>query len=164
MKRLSQQLRLDASVWTTSLIFLAASSFMQRFGQGLLDAATTNFFVETQGLSGDQVLWLEGIREIPGLILIFIAALTMRLPLSYRTAVSLVLAGVGYGLYAGVHSYTGLLAVAVLASLGLYMWMPLNSARAIAQSQGQDRQCDGNAQRHRSLAAIVERVRWHSSQ
>ncbi len=49
---------------------LVASSFMQRFGQATPDAATTNFFVETQGLSGDQVLWLEGIREIPGLILI----------------------------------------------------------------------------------------------
>ncbi len=156
MKRLSQQLRLDASVWTTSLIFLAASSFMQRFGQGLLDAATTNFFVETQGLSGDQVLWLEGIREIPGLILIFIAALTMRLPLSYRTAVSLVLAGVGYGLYAGVHSYTGLLAVAVLASLGLHMWMPLNSSLALSLSpRGKTGSVMGTLNGIGSLAAIV---------
>ncbi len=156
MKRLSQLFRLDASIWSTSLIFLAASSFMQRFGQGLLDAATTNFFVEAQGLSGDQVLWLEGIREIPGLILIFIAALTMRLPLSYRTAASLVLAGIGYGLYAAVHSYTGLLVVAVLASLGLHMWMPLNSSLALSLSpKGKTGGVMGTLNGIGSLAAIV---------
>ncbi|MCU0519260.1 MAG: MFS transporter [Anaerolineae bacterium] len=156
MKRLSRHLRFDATIWTSSLIFLAASSFMQRFGQGLLDAASTNFFVETLGLSGNQVLWLEGIREIPGLVLIFIAALTMRLPLSYRTAVSLVIAGVGYGLYATVNSYTGLLVVAVLASLGLHMWMPLNSSLALSLSpKGRTGTVMGTLNGVGSLAAIV---------
>lgn len=156
MKRLSRYLRIDTTIWTSSLLFLAASSFMQRFGQGLLDAASTNFFIETFGLSGDQVLWLEGIREIPGLVLIFIAALTMRLPLSYRTAVSLVIAGIGYGLYATVNSYTGLLVVAVLASLGLHMWMPLNSSLALSLSpKGKTGSVMGTLNSVGSLAAIV---------
>ena len=41
------------------------------------------------------------------------------------------LAGIGYALFATVHSYTALLVVAVIASLGLHMWMPLNSSLAM---------------------------------
>jgi MFS family permease len=87
------------------------------------------------GLSGGQVLALEGIREIPGLALILIAAFTMRLPLSRRAAVSVAIMGVGYALFTLVHSYAALLAVAVTASLGMHMWMPLNSALGMGLSQ-----------------------------
>jgi len=64
----------------------------------------------------------------------FIAALTMRLPLSYRTAASVLIMGIGYGLYAFAGSYSGLLAVAVFASLGMHMWMPLHSSLAMGLS------------------------------
>jgi predicted MFS family arabinose efflux permease len=113
---------------------LAVAFFIQRFGLGLIDGARTNFLVESLGLSGNQVLWLEGIREIPGLALIFIAALTMKLPLSYRTTASIILMGVGYGTYAFIGSYSALLVVAVIASLGMHMWMPLHSSLALGLS------------------------------
>jgi predicted MFS family arabinose efflux permease len=123
---------------------------------GLLDGARTNFFVESLGLTGNQVLWLEGIREIPGLALMFIAALTMRLPLSRRTAVSILIAGFGYGLYALVDSYTGLLVVAVVASLGLHMWMPLNSSLAMSLSaEGRAGSVMGTLNGVGALATIV---------
>jgi predicted MFS family arabinose efflux permease len=123
----------SASVmWSRYLVVLACSVFFSRLGQGLLRGASTNFFVDTLGLSGKQVLWLAGIREIPGLALIFIAALIMRWPLSWRAGVSLLLMGVGYGLYALVHSYSALLAVAILASLGFHNWMPLQSTLGLA--------------------------------
>jgi len=121
-----------SSIWTLSLVLLACATFLNRFGQGLLSGARTNFFVDTLGLSGGQVLWLEGIREIPGLGLMFIAALMMRLPLSSRGAVSVLIMGASYTLYAFVDSYTALLAVVVIASLGEHMWMPLRSALAMS--------------------------------
>jgi predicted MFS family arabinose efflux permease len=111
---------------------LASSVFLVSLGQGLLGGASTNFLVDVLGLSGKQVLWLAGIREIPGLSLMFIAALIMHLPLSRRAALSLLLMGVGYGLYAIVHSYTALLAMAVVASLGFHNWMPLQSSLGLA--------------------------------
>ncbi len=126
--------KIDTTLWTHNLIMLAAAGFFNRFGLGLLDGARTNFFIDTLGLSGNQVLWLEGIREIPGLALMFIAALTMHLPLNWRAAAALLITGVGYGLYATVHSYTGLLVMAVFASLGLHMWMPLYSSLAMSLS------------------------------
>ncbi len=123
-----------ATIWTTNLILLAVAVFLNRFGLGLLGGTRTNFFIDTLGLSGGQVLWLEGIRELPGLGLMFIAALTMRLPLSQRAAASVFVMGVGYALYAFVHSYTALLTVAVVASFGMHMWMPLNRALAMCLS------------------------------
>ena len=120
------------AMWGRNLLLLACSVFLVRLGQGLLTGASTNFFVDVLGLSGKQVLWLAGIREIPGLSLMFIAALIMHLPLSRRAAIALLLMGVGYGLYVTIHSYAALLAVAVLASLGFHNWMPLQSALGLA--------------------------------
>jgi predicted MFS family arabinose efflux permease len=99
-----------------------------------LGGVRTNFFIETLGLTGGQVLWLEGIRELPGLGLMFIAALMMRLPLSRRAAIAVLIMGLGYALFAFVGSYTALLVVAVVASLGMHMWMPLQSALGMCLS------------------------------
>jgi MFS family permease len=93
-----------------------------------------NFFVDTLGLGGSRILWFEGIRELPGLILIFVAALTMRLPLSRQGGISLLLMGVGYGLYALVHSYAALVAVALIASFGFHLWMPSSNAIGLSLS------------------------------
>jgi predicted MFS family arabinose efflux permease len=117
---------------------LAVTVFLARLGQGLLSGASTNFFVDDLGLSGKYVLWLAGIREIPGLSLMFIAALIMHLPLSRRAVYALLLMGVGYGLYAIVHSYTALIAVALLASLGFHNWMPLQSSMGLALAKKED--------------------------
>ena len=54
MKRFRQETGM--SIWTGNLILLASAVFMNRFGQGLLGGARTNFFIETLGLSGGQVL------------------------------------------------------------------------------------------------------------
>jgi predicted MFS family arabinose efflux permease len=115
-------------------MLFSVAVFFARFGQGLVSSARMNFFVDTVGLDGGQVLWLEGIRELPGLALIFIAALTMRMPLSRQGALSVLLLGVGYGLYAFVRSYAALLGVAIVASFGFHMWTPVNSAIGMSLS------------------------------
>jgi predicted MFS family arabinose efflux permease len=125
------RINFDKTIWTRNLLLMASAVFLQRFGEALVWATRTNFFIETVGLSGGHVLWLEGIREIPGLGLMFIAALTMRLPLSQRSAASLLIMGVGYSLYAVTNSYLALIAVAIIASLGMHMWMPLRSTLAM---------------------------------
>lgn len=116
------------SIWTKNVIILAATVFFVRFGQGMQGGVSTNFFVHDLGLGGDRVLWLAGIREIPGLGLMFLAALMMRLPQSRRAFLALLLMGLGYGSYALVHSYTALITVALIASIGFHNWMPLRSS------------------------------------
>ena len=116
------------SIWTRNVIILSLTVFFARFGSGLQGGVSTNFFVHDLGLGGDQVLWLAGIREIPGLSLIFLAALMMRLPQSRRAFLSLLLMGLAYGSYALVHSYGALIAMALIASVGFHNWMPLRSS------------------------------------
>jgi predicted MFS family arabinose efflux permease len=123
-----------ASAWSRNLVIFAVTVFLVRFGQGLLNGARMNFFVETLGLSGGQVLWLEGIRELPGLALIFVAALTMLLPLSVQAALSVLLMGLGYALYAFVGSYAALLGASIVASFGFHLWTPMNSAIGMSLS------------------------------
>lgn len=125
------RINLDKTIWTRNMILMVATVFLQRFGEGLLWATRNNFFVDTLGLSGAEVLWLEGIREIPGLGLMLIAALTMRMPLSWRSGASLFILGVGFALYATINSYMALVAIAVFASIGMHMWMPLRSTLAM---------------------------------
>lgn len=126
--------RFDVTTWTSNLVLFAVAVFLMRFGQGLLGGARINFFVDTLGLSAGQVLWLEGIRELPGLGLILIAALTMRLPLPRQGALALLLMGIGYALYAFVGSYSVLLAAAIVASFGFHLWTPLHSAISMSLS------------------------------
>ena len=108
------------------LVVMSLATFFMRFGQGLLGGARANFFINTLGITGGQVLWLEGIREIPGLALVFIAALTMKLPPKRQAAAWAAIIGVGYMLYATVNSYVALLAVATFTSFGFHGFMPLS--------------------------------------
>ncbi len=129
MKRL---LARAGSLWTPNLLVLAASVFLFNVGNGLFTGVGTNFYIQVLELDGRHVLWLAGLREIPGLALMFVAALMVRLPLNIRAAISVLIMGVGFGLYALAGSFTGLVAVAIVGSLGFHLWVPLRSALAMA--------------------------------
>jgi predicted MFS family arabinose efflux permease len=117
-------------IWSQNLIILAAAVFLLSLGMGLQNGVNTNFIQEL-GLSGSQVLLQAGIREIPGLCLMLIAAMIMHLPLIWRSVASVLIMGVGYTLYAAVHSWSALVVVSLTASLGLHLWMPLNNSLAL---------------------------------
>ncbi len=146
----------DSGMWTRHLVTLAAAVFMVRLGQGLMSGASTNFFVDTLGLSGSQVLWMTSVREIPGLLLVFLAAAICYLPLAWRGAGSLLIMGVGFGLYATVNSYAALLVMVVVASIGFHNWGPSEGALALAMA-GKERsgRVLGNLASIGSLASIV---------
>ena len=129
---------LDTTIWSRNLALFAVALFMVRFGQGLLGGARMNFFVETIGLSEGQVLWLEGIRELPGLALIFIGALTMLLPLTRQATLSVFLMGAGYVIYAFVGSYSALIFAVLVASFGFHLWTPLNHALGMSLGSKQN--------------------------
>ncbi len=115
------------SIWSRNLIILVAAIFLLSLGTGLQNGINTNYMQEL-GLSDSQVLLQSGIREIPGLILMFLAALMMHLPLTWRSVASVLVMGVGYALYAAIHSWTALVVVSLIASLGFHLWMPLNNS------------------------------------
>jgi predicted MFS family arabinose efflux permease len=117
----------EGKLWTRNLIVLAAAVFLLSLGTGLQNGLNTNF-IQGLGLSGSQVLVNAGIREIPGLFLMFIAALVMHLPLTWRSVASVFIMGIGFALYSAVHSWSALVVVSLTASLGFHLWMPLNNS------------------------------------
>ncbi len=117
-------------ILSRNLILLAVAVFLLSLGLGLQSGVNTNFMQEL-GLSGSQVLLQSGIREIPGLGLMFIAALLMHLPLTWRAVASVLVMGAGYGLFITVHSWTGLVVVSLMASFGFHLWMPFNNSLAL---------------------------------
>lgn len=125
------------SMWNRSLILLAMAIFMLMLGMGLQSGIGTNF-MEELGLSGSQVLLQSGIREIPGLCLMFIAALMAPLPLTWRAVCAVLIMGAGYALYATVHSWSALVVVSIIASLGFHLWMPLNNSLGLSLANKQN--------------------------
>lgn len=119
---------MQSRLWTSNVLLLAVAVFFASLGQGLQGSVTTNFFVQDLGLDGQRVLWLAGIREIPGLLLVFLAALIMRLPLSRRAGAALLLMALGFGCYALVHSYLPLVIAVLIGSVGFHNWFPVQSA------------------------------------
>lgn len=117
----------NGSFWSKSLILLTVSVFFNGFGVGIIAGTSTNFFVQVLKLTGSQVLWMQGLREIPGLLLVLIAAVISRLPLTWRAFGSVMVMGIGYALFAAVHSYGGLVAMAIASSIGFHVWLPLQS-------------------------------------
>lgn len=118
-------------LWSRDVILLILTLFLARFGQGIHGGISTNFFVNELGLGGDRILWLAGFREMPGLALVFLAALVMHLPQSRRALFSIILMALGYGCYAFVQSFGSLITMAVVASLGFHNWLPLQSSIAM---------------------------------
>ncbi len=148
--------KMDRSIWSSHLLLLVISVFFVNFGQGLFQGASTNYFVDTLHLSDTQVLWLQGIREVPGLLLIAIAAATMHWPLVRRAALSILLMGVGYGLYAVINSYIALVAMALTASLGFHAWVPLQASLGMGlAAREHSGRVMGILAASRSLAIIV---------
>ena len=116
----------QSSIWSRNLIILAVAIFLLSLGTGLQNGINTNY-MQQLGLTNALVLMQSGIREIPGLILMFLAALVMHLPLKWRAVASVLLMGIGYALYASIHSWTALVVTSLIASLGFHLWMPLNN-------------------------------------
>jgi predicted MFS family arabinose efflux permease len=129
------EVTMGSSFWTRNTILLALTFFFVWIGQGLWTSVNTNYFVQDLALSGRQILWLAGIREIPGLLLVFLAALVMRLPLSRRAGASLLLMGLGFGCYGLVHTYTALIAVALVGSIGFHNWFAVSNALGIGLAE-----------------------------
>jgi predicted MFS family arabinose efflux permease len=147
---------MDRTIWSSHLVLLVISVFFVNFGQGLFQGASTNYFIDTLDLTGTQVLWLQGIREIPGLLLILIAAATMHWPLVRRAALSVLLMGVGYGLYAAINSYVALVAMALTASLGFHAWVPLQASLGMGlASKEHSGRVLGVLSASRSMAIII---------
>jgi hypothetical protein len=84
------------------------------------------------GMDGAQNGYLIAIREVPGFLLIFVAAALLKLGMSRATAVSLLTMGVGYALYAWSGSFQSVIVPTLIGSVGFHSWLQLQDALGLS--------------------------------
>jgi hypothetical protein len=110
---------------TRNLALLAAAAFCLSFGTAAQNAVGSNFQVETLGMTAADRGLMEGGRELPGLLLAFISALTVAVPLPYLAAAMIGTLAIQYFAFFFVADVWQLIGLVVFGSIGFHMWMPL---------------------------------------
>jgi len=111
---------------------LAVTSFVFYIGFQIVQAIQPNFFRDVIGMNGAQNGYLIAIRELPGFLLIFVAAFMLKLGLARATSLSLLIMGIGYCLFAFAGSFAQLIIPTLIASIGFHSWLQLQPALGLS--------------------------------
>src|SRR5215208_5132028 len=91
-----------------------------------------NFFRDEIGMDGALNGYLIAIREVPGFLLIFVSAILLRRGLAHATGISLIIAGVGYTLFAPTTEYWMVIIPTLISSVGYHSWLQLQPALGLS--------------------------------
>ena len=111
---------------------LTITTFLAYIVINIPQTISPNFFRDEIGMDGALNGYLIAIREVPGFLLIFVAAFLLRFGLAWATAIALTVAGVGYVLFAGANSFVGLIIPTLIASVGYHSWLQLQDALGLS--------------------------------
>ena len=106
--------------------------FAATIALNIAQAIGPNFMREELGMDGAQNGYLIAIREIPGFLLIFVAAALLKLGMARATAFSLFTMGVGYALYAWTGSFHSVIVPTLIGSVGFHSWLQLQDALGLS--------------------------------
>jgi predicted MFS family arabinose efflux permease len=111
---------------------LAVTTFAATIALNVALAIGPNFLRQELGMDGAQNGYLVAIREVPGFLLILVAAALLRLGMSRATAVSLVTMGAGYALFAVTNSFASVIVPTIIGSIGFHSWLQLQDALGLS--------------------------------
>ena len=111
---------------------LAVTTFCMTLALSSFDSIQANFFRDSLGMDGAQNGYLIAIREVPGFLLIFIAALMLRRGLARATAISIFIAGVGFSLFAFTNTFGQAIIPILICSVGYHSWLQLQYALGLS--------------------------------
>ena len=115
-----------------NLRWLALSAFCLSFGFGIYMSTATNFAVQEIRIVPMQQGMLESVREVPGFLVVLIAALTMRIAEPVLAGISLGLVAAGMAAYSTVQDFRYLLLYSLVWSLGIHTWMTISPSMAMS--------------------------------
>ncbi|HAH87426.1 MAG TPA: hypothetical protein DCL60_08655 [Armatimonadetes bacterium] len=118
-----------------NLKLLALATFFLMFGFGAYSATYNNFIVQVLHLQPEQLGVVESLREVPGLIMVLVLAMTMRVAEPVVAAVSLFLVAAGISAYYAINSLATLYIFSFIWSLGLHSWMTVNPSMVMGLSE-----------------------------
>lgn len=111
---------------------LTITTFLAYIVINIPQTISPNFFRDEIGMDGALNGYLIAIREVPGFLLIFVAAFLLRHGLARATTVALAVAGIGYLLFAGATTFTGLIIPTLISSVGYHSWLQLQDALGLS--------------------------------
>ena len=106
------------------LLLLAAGSLTWQFGFAIYRGVWNNFLVEVQGVQSTQLGFIEGIREIPGFLVVVLVGLVASLAPSIVSGSACVLMALGLLLYPISGGFLQLVMITFLFSIGFHMLFP----------------------------------------
>lgn len=123
---------LTESEVSRGFMLLAITTFAVTISMTVVQAIQPNFFRDVIGMDGAQNGYLIAIRELPGFLLIFVAAFLLRLGLSRAAALSLLIMGIGYSLFSLADTFPQLIIPTLIASVGFHSWLQLQPALGLS--------------------------------
>lgn len=117
------------------LRLVAASAFFLYVGFGIYSATFFNFANDVVRIRPEQLGVLESLRETPGFAMVFVLALAMHIAEPVLGSAALMLMALGFVGYSRTSTYAPLVFYSVVWSIGLHMWMPLQSAMTLALAE-----------------------------
>ena len=145
------------SDWGRDLVLLAATVFILNIGfEGIYMSIYNNFIVNDIGVEPRQLGVIESIRETPGFLSAFIAALTMHIPSPVLAGIVLLVMSAGIAAISQVHTVGALVFWAVFWSVGFHCWAPVRPAMVLAltKDEGKGKRL-GQMWRVRDAAALL---------
>ncbi len=117
---------------TRGFTLLAVTSFCMTLALNTFESISPNFYRDSLGMNGALNGYLIAIREVPGFLLIFVAAIMLRKGLATATAISLVVAGTGWILFSFTSSFAHVVLPVLIASIGYHSWLQLQNALGLS--------------------------------
>lgn len=142
--------------WNRDFRLLASAVFCVSAFLGIQSGLFNNFIVDRLGIEADGLGYLESFREVPGFLNALFIALMIRFAPPIVAGFSLILMGLGLVAYAEANNLLDIIIFSFVWSLGFHAWIPLNSAMALAYSEGDEKGKPlGQLRSVDSLAALV---------
>jgi len=117
---------------------LACLTFCFSFGFAIYNGVFQNFIKDIFHAGPEKLGVLESLREVPGLLVVFVAASLVALSERHLASVALLVFAAGVGLSGEAHSYWQLVGLTVLWSVGGHLWFSVSPSITLALSEGQD--------------------------
>lgn len=127
--------QMDPALRRRGLVLVAVAVGTVGFAMSLQMGLNANFLADVMGVSGFELGVLEGVRETCGVTALVVLALLAGLAEPVVGAAMLALVAVGLAGYAFVPSFAWLVAVSVVWSQGLHVWMPLPNAMTLSLAE-----------------------------
>ena len=117
------------------LSFLGLTVAAVGFAMAVQMGLNANFLAEEIGVTGAQLGLLEAVRESCGIAAVAFLALLAGLSEPVVGSAMLVLFALGLGGYTFTHRFVSVVAVSVVWSQGLHVWMPLPGSMAMGLAE-----------------------------